>query len=860
MYLYEQIQSLRDYGAEMDLPHDISENLNPKFKIRRYQNDAFCNFLTYFENDRMRRNPSQSLFHMATGSGKTLIMAGLIIYLYKKGYRNFLFFVNLDNIIQKTKDNFLNNHSSKYLFSEKIEIEGEEVFVKEVSNFQAVSDNSINICFSTIQGLHSSLTNFRECSITLDDFEENEIVFISDEAHHINADTKKSIKQDKCVVSWEAIVQRMFRRNPKNVLLEFTATCDLNNPLIKEEYEDKIIFDYPLKKFREDGFSKEVKTLQSHIPLLDRMLQATLLSQYRMKLFQEYRWNIKPIILFKSQTINDSRKNIEEYHKMISSLDYKKIESLRAGANSSILNAMYSYFEKKEITFEQLVQEIKEDFGDEHCVSVNDDSDAKNLQIVINSLEDEGNPYRAIFEVKKLDEGWDVLNLFDIVRLYETRDSKAGKPGSYTIGEAQLIGRGARYCPFAIDREQDMQKRKYDADVNNPLRVCEELYYHCQYDSKYIAELHKALIETGIMPKRAIERDYALKDDFKKSELYNSGYVFANSRVLNDRKNILGIPQSVRDKEYSFSVYSGQSSVHAILDKELKLELSEVSKISVTFRQISEINFNIVHSAMRKYDCYKFNNLKLHFPNLRSIREFIESSDYLGDIKILMMGSNSNFALENYYDACFYTLGKIKHILIEEKETYIGTSTFEGRPFKSVFKEKRVNYPDSDSYGLGVSQADPIVPEEMRMELSKKDWFACYDNYGTSEEKSFVAYFSQHIKAFQSKYDKIYLVRNERHLPIFSFENGERFEPDYLLFLQKNGLDESYEQLQIFIEPKGDHLLASDSWKEKFLLELETKGIPITKLVDDNRYFIWGFPFYNRNHRLKEFTEAINRL
>ena len=39
-----------------------------------------------------------------------------------------------------------------------------------------------------------------------------------------------------------------------------------------------------------------------------------------------------------------------------------------------------------------------------------------------------------------LNEGWDVLNLFDIVRLYETRQSGRGKIAPYTIKEAQLIG------------------------------------------------------------------------------------------------------------------------------------------------------------------------------------------------------------------------------------------------------------------------------------------------------------------------------------------------------------------------------------------------------------------------------------
>ena len=97
-----------------------------------------------------------------------------------------------------------------------------------------------------------------------------------------------------------------------------------------------------------------------------------------------------------------------------------------------------------------LAQELKDDFSAEHCISANDDKDVDMRQIILNTLEDANNPYRAVFEVNKLDEGWDVLNLFDIVRLNENRDGRNGKPGKSTISEAQLIGRGARYCPFQI--------------------------------------------------------------------------------------------------------------------------------------------------------------------------------------------------------------------------------------------------------------------------------------------------------------------------------------------------------------------------------------------------------------------------
>lgn len=98
-FLYEQLDTLRDFGNYAEIPTYIQENINPSFTLRPYQISAFENFITYFENDKMCRKPTQTLFHMATGSGKTMIMAGLMLYLYKKGYRNFLFFVNLSNIV-----------------------------------------------------------------------------------------------------------------------------------------------------------------------------------------------------------------------------------------------------------------------------------------------------------------------------------------------------------------------------------------------------------------------------------------------------------------------------------------------------------------------------------------------------------------------------------------------------------------------------------------------------------------------------------------------------------------------------------------------------------------------------------------
>lgn len=860
-FLYEKIDTLREFGTSKEVPKYISENLNSNFELRPYQTAAFENFITYFESDKLCQKPTQTLFHMATGSGKTLIMAGLILYLYKKGYRNFLFFVNLSNIVQKTKENFLNKISSKYLFSEKITIDGEKVPIKEVANFQYCDNNAINICFTTTQGLHSDMWSVKENSLSIDDFANQKVVFISDEAHHLNADTKKMNKdEEESYRSWEYTVHRIFGANRENVLLEFTATCDIKNPSIKAEYENKIIFDYPLYKFRADRYSKEIKTLRSDLAVEDRALQALILSQYRYKVFQDYRQNVKPVVFFQSRLVKDNANNMDKIINMVKNLTGDKIRNLFEQSSSEIIDEANKYFVKNKISYDELASELKDDFSEKHCISANDNNDVENKQIILNSLEDKSNPYRAIFAVDKLNEGWDVLNLFDIVRLYETRDGRNGIPGKTTMKEAQLIGRGARYCPFKVSEEQEKYQRKYDNDIDNPLRICETLYYHCWNEPRYISELHTALREIGIDLDKIVTKEYILKEEFKQDDLYKNGYVFVNKPILKSRNEVIGLLPSVRDKIFNISIATGRSGEDIIMDENSSQDNNPITFFyKTTISEIAGINYVIVYKALCKYNIFKFNILKSYFPNLKSTKEFILDKNYLGNIKIHITSKYETPTTDVLYYACFKVLGSIAESISSIKKTYEGSKEFTVEYVHDVFKNKKCNYIDPHNGGIGMSQNDISVPIDYKMDLSKEDWFAFEDNYGTSEEKAFVAYFKKYVNELKDKYDKVYLVRNERQLHIYSFDGGERFEPDYLLFLhtQKN---DGYEQLQVFIEPKGTHLIEKDSWKEDFLLQLESNAIPVTKFADNNKYKIWGFHFFNRDERSVEFDNDMVKL
>lgn len=857
-FLFEKIDTLKEVGYYSELPQYIKENLNPDFELRPYQEAAFCNYITYFENPKIRQKPTQTLFHMATGSGKTLIMAGLMLYLYKQGYRNFLFFVNLSNIVRKTKENFLTQTSSKYLFAENLILDGDRIKVKEVSNFQNTDENAINICFTTIQGLHSDMGAVKENSLSFDDFYGKKIVLISDEAHHLSASTKKQ-NDDENVKSWEYTVERIFNSSPENVLLEFTATCDIKNPDILRKYENKIIFDYPLSKFRDDLYSKEIKTLRTDSSVFDRSLQAVLLSQYRLKVFQDNRLNIKPVILLKSHRIKDNANNMAAFISGISALTGTKIQEVfdTIRGQAPIMQEAYDYFVKNGISFDQLAQEIKEDFSAIHCISANEDKEIEKNQLILNSLEDIDNPYRAVFAVDKLNEGWDVLNLFDIVRLYETRDGKNGKPGAGTISEAQLIGRGARYCPFRIDDEQPKYQRKYDADVDNQLRICETLYYHCWNEPRYISELHTALREIGLDLEGIVTKRYSLKDSFKADELYQTGYVFTNERMLKSRADVHELLPSVRDKIYDVAISVGRGGEDVVLEEISSDKSVETYSITMTFKEIADVNYSTVNRALRQFDVFKFNTLKSYFPNIKSTYEFVTDENYLGNIKIKVTSKYKALPMNVVYRACVNVLSKIALKISAIEEVYEGTTEFKAHYLHEYIRDKSINVkPISGS--IGVSQNDASVGTN-RLDLSSEDWFVFNDNFGTSEEKAFVRYFKDYVDTLRSKYDKVYLLRNERQIHLYSFDGGERFEPDYILYLCKNRAD-SVEQLIVFVEPKGTHLIDSDKWKEDFLLELKEKAIPTVTFVDDNKYKIWGFHFFNTECRSVEFAGDMNTL
>lgn len=156
--------------------------------------------------------------------------------------------------------------------------------------------------------------------------------------------------------------------------MEFTATCDLANPAIRTAYENKIIFDYPLAKFYGDRYSKDIITLRSDLTVMERALQALVLSQYRLKVFQDHRLGIKPVVLFKAAKIADSKDFMAEFIETMRKLTGGQLQRLSTAVNNEVMHKAFAYFANNGISFDTLAAELRDDFSEEHCVSVNDDT------------------------------------------------------------------------------------------------------------------------------------------------------------------------------------------------------------------------------------------------------------------------------------------------------------------------------------------------------------------------------------------------------------------------------------------------------------------------------------------------------
>lgn len=829
------------FGEEFDWDNSyIWDNL--KDTPRPYQTQTLEFFHDTQSSSKREENFSHLLFNLATGAGKTMIMAATVLYLFKeKNYQNFLFFVHTDGILQKTIDNLLNKSSIKYLFTEEIVIDGRVVRIQMVDVFPKIRDaNTIYLKMSTIHKLHSDLNNPRENSLTYSDLSEYPVVMLADEAHHYNAVTQNTNTKREEARAWESTIDLIKKSHPKNMLLEFTATIELTNEQILKKYKHKILQKYDLKQFMEDGYSKKVYLLQINQDDKTKMIDAVLLSQYRKLIaIKNGIRAFKPVVLFKSNTISVSLKAHEDFNVLIQNLS---IDDIRKHLNSkkvlmsdkpgSIWNTLAKFYLDEERDLLDVLSGIQHDFQEKNIINANSSDllNGENFKI-LNSLEDKNNPIRVVFAVAKLSEGWDVLNLFDIVRISE----QASTTSNSTNQEAQLIGRGARYYPFlqSIDR---LNKRQFDNSTSE-LAILECLHYHTINEVSYIQNLNISLAKERV----AVSTDghswvckSKVKDSFKKHKLYQSGKIYLNKATKHD---------DTKRKFNSYSIGSEIQISYKIADENLLNNISTSNIINELNHDIKleylEVPLRIVQKAIQRQKFYQFDNLLMYFPSLKSITEFIEN--FLKSIKIQValpsnMSLSSLLPKEKLY-LVELALSKIANNLRKNYAKSIGTRQFYGVAIQDYIKDYEILIDESPTNDITQLITDKA--------MDSKSWYV-YDRAPLNQlEHRMVAKLEGAIKKLQQRYDDVYLVRiDERssNFKLIEFDGVRGFMPDFLLLLSDKKQNRFY---QVILEPKGEPYYTRDKWKEEMLEEISNENIIIEE-NDDVRLI--GVRFYREFH------------
>lgn len=835
----------------------IKDNL--KHSLRPYQAQALYALNYTQTRDKKYR---QLLFNMATGSGKTDTMAAVMLYMYVEyNYQNFIFVANTNAVVSKTKENFLNETSPKYLFDTPISIDGQRIEIRPVNRFPVIQEPGIiYLKLTTIQSLANELGSSRENGLTYEELEKNRLVILADEAHHFNASTKSQKVEEK---SWEILLDKIRNSNEDNRQFEFTATIDIDKELVYEKYKDKIVYKYDLDRFMNDGYSKNVYRLEAQNEDSVKMLNAVLLSQYRKRVAQRVGIeNFKPVILFKSNRVANSKQAKVDFLEMIANLNVEKLANFLTEQNSvshsTTLKRVYKYWMHQD--FAETVIELRRDFRPFTTINVNDTAKEgvlgdKNDFNNLNTLEDINNPFRTVFAVAKLTEGWDVLNLYDIVRIGEQPIT-----ASQTNSEAQLIGRGARYNPFVYQGKKSYTRR---FDRSNPdLELLESLFYHTINDVEYINNLLKSFNKLNLVTESDSENDFSIftatvKEKFKKSKVYKFGKLYRNQleEVPESAYNSLGSYGFNRD---TITIDKNDSTLEHTRNEEIRLD--EVSSREVIIADFSkDRDLRLLKKAMSRDTFFRFAELSKWIPTLKSLDEFMTSKNWLGNLRInatvpynkLDFQQDNNFRLTVVDQALAQVKSSIKSNYLKLR----GTNKFEAIPLKEVVID----------YQKRVSKNTTSIQAKIRPEpMDRDDWFVYDQAIVDGLEKSLIEMIRGLVVELKKEYKEVFLIRNEEtinKLKLYDFGNDgssyiahyEGFMPDFLLYLDNGAVT-----YQLFIEPKGEQLLERDSWKEKLLKKINPKNIELIGENADVR--LYGVKFFRYGNGREIETEITKLL
>ena len=109
---------------------------------------------------------------------------------------------------------------------------------------------------------------------------------------------------------------------------------------------------------------------------------------------------------------------------------------------------------------------------------------------------------------------------------------------------------------------------------------------------------------------------------------------------------------------------------------------------------VVDIEQNILRSALARTPFFTFASIRRYCPNLKSVREFMTSEDYLGGLSITFKGNLSSLK-ENRpakLAACEGLLSQIETEIREQVTKFKGTKRFKPKQVHDIFKDKLLKF------------------------------------------------------------------------------------------------------------------------------------------------------------------------
>ncbi len=156
-------------------------------------------------------------------------------------------------------------------------------------------------------------------------------------------------------------------------------------------------------------------------------------------------------------------------------------------------------------------------------------------------------------------------------------------------------------------------------------------------------------------------------------------------------------------------------------EKETKTE-----KINQRDIKVSEILKHIIRFALAQNPFFYFDSLERYFPNVESLSDFIENTEYLSGLEITFNGSKTRLAEISNFD---YLLAVQRLLQTIETEIKSNLTEYEGSNYinkyiHEIFKDKEIKVHKDSERADGQQDL-----------LKDKPWYVYNANYGTDQEK-----------------------------------------------------------------------------------------------------------------------------